>query len=77
MSGIDENCSRCRVKPVDVICNNCQILKYFCQHCDNFVHTLPSKKNHIRTTTVETTITNNNSSLFDKSIYILKKERMS
>ena len=63
----NEICSRCKVKPVDVICNNCKILKSFCQHCDNFVHNLPSKKNHQRTLNVETSATMN---IMNTSIYI-------
>jgi len=51
MSEMEENqmCIRCKIKPFVYTCNNCHPFTNFCVACDNFVHTLPSKKSHKRT----------------------------
>ena len=42
-------CIRCKLKEFVYVCSNCHPFTNFCVTCDNFVHTLPSKKNHKRT----------------------------
>lgn len=44
-----EYCSRCKMKEAELICNLCEPFKYFCSSCDEYVHTLPSKRKHSRT----------------------------
>jgi hypothetical protein len=48
MDKISETCSRCKVKPADFYCNLCEPFIYFCSHCDGYIHSLPSKREHIR-----------------------------
>jgi len=57
------------VKQYDVVCHDCQTFKFFCSHCDNFVHNLPSKKSHKRSLTLDmsTSANNNNTSILEKN----------
>jgi len=41
-------CSRCKVKESDITCAMCEPYKYFCNNCNDYVHSLPSKKFHVR-----------------------------
>lgn len=42
------DCSRCKIKQADFICNLCEPFFHFCSNCDGYVHSLPSKRDHIR-----------------------------
>ena len=42
-----EICDRCRLKYSLLKCENCQ--ESFCSECDSFIHSITSKKQHIRT----------------------------
>ena len=45
---IAKGCSRCIVKVADFFCNQCDPFNLFCSHCDGYVHSLPSKRDHNR-----------------------------
>ena len=41
-------CERCQNKESKIQCMNCNKFRNLCQSCDNIIHNLPTKKNHIR-----------------------------
>ena len=41
-------CERCKNKESKLQCMNCNKFRNLCQTCDNIIHNLPTKKNHIR-----------------------------
>lgn len=41
-------CSRCKVKEAEITCAMCDPFKYFCNNCNEYVHSVPSKKFHVR-----------------------------
>ncbi len=41
-------CERCQNKESQLQCMNCNKFRNLCQVCDNIIHNLPTKKNHIR-----------------------------
>ena len=41
-------CNRCRVEVGEFICSDCSNFNIFCLNCDNYIHSLPSKRNHKR-----------------------------
>lgn len=41
-------CNRCKAKDTEMICNDCSPYSNFCVACDNYVHSLPSKRTHKR-----------------------------
>jgi hypothetical protein len=41
-------CERCKFQPGYYTCDTCQPLNIFCLKCDNYLHSLPSKKQHKR-----------------------------
>jgi hypothetical protein len=43
-----EYCSRCKMKEAEVQCNSCSPFYFFCQSCDEYVHSMSSKKTHER-----------------------------
>jgi hypothetical protein len=43
-----EYCSRCKMKEADVQCNSCSPFYFFCRSCDEYVHSMSSKKSHDR-----------------------------
>ena len=42
----NETCNRCRLKYSLIECDNCQ--ETFCSECDSYIHSIISKKDHIR-----------------------------
>ena len=42
----NETCNRCRLKYSLIECDNCQ--ETFCAECDSYIHSIISKKDHIR-----------------------------
>ena len=43
-------CGRCKSNDSELLCTNCDPqFKYCCLNCHNIIHSLPSKKNHKRT----------------------------
>lgn len=44
----DSYCHRCSLKPIELICYECNPSNSFCRNCDATTHSLPSKKNHKR-----------------------------
>ena len=44
----NRKCQRCLKQYVQFICESCQPLNLFCKSCDDFVHSLVSKRDHIR-----------------------------
>jgi len=47
-SNFESYCNRCNIKPIELICYECNPLNSFCRTCDSITHSLPSKKNHKR-----------------------------
>lgn len=47
-SNYESYCNRCNIKPIELICYECNPLNSFCRTCDSITHSLPSKKNHKR-----------------------------
>ncbi len=45
-----EGCYRCKNKEAVFSCLNCETFKLLCTQCDSYVHGLPSKSKHRRTT---------------------------
>jgi hypothetical protein len=41
-------CERCKFQPGYYTCDTCEPLNIFCLKCDNYLHSLPSKKQHKR-----------------------------
>lgn len=41
-------CTRCKVKEAEITCAMCEPFKYFCNNCNDYVHSVPSKKFHVR-----------------------------
>lgn len=41
-------CNRCKAKETEMICNDCSPYSNFCSACDNYIHSLPSKRTHKR-----------------------------
>ena len=41
-------CERCKNAEVELICEECSPFHKFCKKCDNIIHQLPSRLNHIR-----------------------------
>ena len=41
-------CERCKNAEVELICEECSPFHNFCKKCDNIIHQLPSRLNHIR-----------------------------
>jgi hypothetical protein len=46
-------CLRCKNKEAVFNCLSCDSFKFLCTQCDNYVHSLPSKKNHRRNAILE------------------------
>ena len=82
-SEIKNICNRCRVEMGEFICSECSPFNIFCLNCDNYIHSLPSKRNHsrvpfknsinsniINSTTQDETLNNfiNQSNYLDKNI---------
>ena len=42
----NETCNRCRIKYSLIECDNCK--ETFCSECDSYIHSIISKKDHIR-----------------------------
>ena len=42
----NETCNRCRLKYSLIECDNCK--ETFCTECDSYIHSIISKKDHIR-----------------------------
>ena len=56
-------CERCKTEPSVLVCNECQPFHKFCKCCDNIIHSLPIKANHIRCSLSHSSTYNNQSSL--------------
>ena len=41
-------CSRCKIKEAEITCAMCDPFKHFCSKCNEYVHSVPSKKFHVR-----------------------------
>lgn len=41
-------CSRCKLKEAEIKCAMCDPYKYFCESCNEYVHSITSKKFHVR-----------------------------
>ena len=41
-------CTRCKVTEAEITCAMCDPFKYFCGNCNEYVHSVPSKKFHVR-----------------------------
>ena len=41
-------CSRCKIKEAEITCAMCDPFRYFCNNCNEYVHSVPSKKFHVR-----------------------------
>lgn len=41
-------CSRCKIKEAEITCAMCDPFRYFCSNCNEYVHSVPSKKFHVR-----------------------------
>lgn len=41
-------CQRCNKRQTEVQCSNCDIYGSLCRYCDTYVHSLPSRSEHIR-----------------------------
>lgn len=41
-------CTRCKIKEAETTCAMCDPFKYFCGSCNENVHSVPSKKFHVR-----------------------------
>lgn len=44
----NSKCNRCKLKEFVFDCNSCEAFPRLCRQCDTYVHSLPSKSNHIR-----------------------------
>lgn len=44
-----EKCGRCQQNTAEFSCVACEPFRIYCSKCDNYLHSLPSKKTHIRT----------------------------
>ena len=47
-SSSDNKCERCLINQSNFVCEQCEPLKAFCKKCDSLIHTLSTKRNHIR-----------------------------
>ena len=43
-----QKCERCRGKEAFFVCMECELFRYLCEECDNYIHSLPGKKLHNR-----------------------------
>lgn len=47
-SKFESHCERCNINESIIICSNCISFKLLCSNCDEYIHSLKSKTNHIR-----------------------------
>lgn len=47
-SKFESYCERCNINESIIICSNCISFKLLCSNCDEYIHSLKSKTNHIR-----------------------------
>ena len=43
-----EKCQRCNSKQAMFACMKCESFRLLCERCDNYIHSLPGKKDHNR-----------------------------
>lgn len=43
-----DKCQRCKTKDACLQCMNCESFRNLCSRCDSYIHSLPTKTNHVR-----------------------------